>query len=188
MVTYVVAIILIAFIFDFSNGFHDSANSIATIVGTRVLSPFAAVVWAAVFNFSAIFVSSGAVAKAVSTGFIDTSIVDPNVMCAAVLGAVVWNIITWYYGIPCSSSHTLIGSLLGGGFALWTMHHGNGPNWTKAQEIGLDWWKYDHHLAPGRNEAELEKEALRQQVRLLERKLENLTRSTPARRHASRGR
>jgi PiT family inorganic phosphate transporter len=117
LVTYVIAIIVIAFLFDFSNGFHDSANSIATIVGTRVLSPFAAVVWAAVFNFSALFVSSGAVAKAVSTGFIDVNIVEPNIVCAAVLGAITWNIITWYYGIPSSSSHALIGGLAGAALA-----------------------------------------------------------------------
>ena len=117
MVTYVLAIIVIAFLFDFSNGFHDSANSIATIVGTRVLSPFAAVVWAAVFNFSALFISSGAVAKAVSTGFVDTTIVEPNIVCAAVLGAIVWNIITWYFGIPSSSSHALIGGLAGAALA-----------------------------------------------------------------------
>ena len=79
MVTYVLAIFLIAFVFDFINGFHDSANSIATIVGTRVLSPFAAVVWAAVFNFAAIL-GGTAVAKAVATGFIDNNIVEPNVM------------------------------------------------------------------------------------------------------------
>jgi PiT family inorganic phosphate transporter len=113
LVTYVLAIIVIAFIFDFSNGFHDSANSIATIVGTRVLSPFAAVVWAAVFNFSALFVIKTAVAKAVATGFVDNAIVDPNVMCAALLGAIAWNVITWYFGIPSSSSHALIGGLAG---------------------------------------------------------------------------
>jgi PiT family inorganic phosphate transporter len=113
LVTYVLAIIVIAFAFDFINGFHDSANSIATIVGTRVLSPFAAVVWAAVFNFSALFVSNGAVAKAVSAGYIDTSIVEPNVILAALLGAIVWNLITWFYGIPSSSSHALIGGLAG---------------------------------------------------------------------------
>jgi PiT family inorganic phosphate transporter len=117
LVTYVIAIIVIAFLFDFSNGFHDSANSIATIVGTRVLSPFAAVVWAAVFNFSALFFSSGAVAKAVATGFIDVNIVEPNIICAAVIGAIVWNIITWYYGIPSSSSHALIGGLAGAALA-----------------------------------------------------------------------
>ena len=110
MVTYILAIVFVAFLFDFINGFHDSANSIATIVGTRVLSPLAAVVWAAVFNFAAIL-GGTAVAKAVATGFVDPSIVDPNLMLAALLGAIVWNLITWWFGIPSSSSHALIGGL-----------------------------------------------------------------------------
>ncbi|MEO8623154.1 MAG: inorganic phosphate transporter [bacterium] len=113
MVWYVVAIIAIAFIFDFSNGFHDSANSIATIVGTRVLSPLAAVMWAAFFNFAALFFGGVAVAKAVSSGFIDQAIVNPNVILGALLGAIIWNAITWYYGIPSSSSHALIGGYAG---------------------------------------------------------------------------
>ena len=117
MLTYVLAIIVIAFAFDFINGFHDSANSIATIVGTRVLSPFAAVVWAAVFNFAALFVTKTAVAKAIATGFVDVGIVEPNVIFAALLGAIVWNLITWYYGIPSSSSHALIGGLAGAALA-----------------------------------------------------------------------
>jgi PiT family inorganic phosphate transporter len=113
LLTYVLAIVVIAFAFDFINGFHDSANSIATIVGTRVLSPFAAVVWAAVFNFSALFVIKTAVAKAIATGFVDVGIVEPNVICAALVGAIIWNLITWYFGIPSSSSHALIGGLAG---------------------------------------------------------------------------
>ena len=117
MVWYVVAIIAIAFIFDFSNGFHDSANSIATIVGTRVLSPFAAVLWAAFFNFAALFAGGVAVAKAVSGGMIDQTIVDPNVILAALLGAISWNAITWFYGIPSSSSHALIGGYAGSAVA-----------------------------------------------------------------------
>ncbi|MDB4913890.1 MAG: pit [Gemmatimonadetes bacterium] len=117
MVWYVIAIIAIAFIFDFSNGFHDSANSIATIVGTRVLSPLAAVMWAAFFNFAALFTGGVAVAKAVSGGIIDQSIVDPNVILGALLGAVIWNAITWYYGIPSSSSHALIGGYAGSAVA-----------------------------------------------------------------------
>jgi inorganic phosphate transporter, PiT family len=117
LVTYVIAIVIVAFIFDFINGFHDSANSIATIVGTRVLSPVAAVVWAAFFNFPALFVGTAAVAKAVATGFVDVSIVTPNLMLAALLGAIIWNLITWYYGIPSSSSHALIGGLAGAALA-----------------------------------------------------------------------
>jgi PiT family inorganic phosphate transporter len=117
VVWYVVAIITIAFIFDFSNGFHDSANSIATIVGTRVLSPLAAVIWAAFFNFAALFFGGVAVAKAVSNGFIDQTIVNPNVILGALLGAIIWNAITWYYGIPSSSSHALIGGYAGSAIA-----------------------------------------------------------------------
>jgi PiT family inorganic phosphate transporter len=116
VVAYILAIVVIAFVFDFINGFHDSANSIATIVGTRVLSPAAAVLWAAVFNFAAI-AGSTAVAKAIATGFVDPAIVDPNLICAALLGAIVWNLITWFYGIPSSSSHALIGGLAGAALA-----------------------------------------------------------------------
>jgi PiT family inorganic phosphate transporter len=114
---YVVAIIVIAFLFDFSNGFHDSANSIATVVGTRVLSPFAAVVWAAFFNMAAAFTVGTAVAKTVGSGMINTSIVTPSVVLGGLLGAIIWNIITWYYGIPSSSSHALIGGLAGAALA-----------------------------------------------------------------------
>jgi PiT family inorganic phosphate transporter len=117
VVWYVVGIIAFAFVFDFSNGFHDSANSIATIVGTRVLSPFAAVMWAAFFNFAALFTGGVAVAKAIGGGMIDQRIVDPNVIFAALLGAIIWNIITWYYGIPSSSSHALIGGYAGSAIA-----------------------------------------------------------------------
>ena len=117
MVWYVVAIIAFAFLFDFSNGFHDSANSIATIVGTRVLSPLAAVMWAAFFNFAALFTGGVAVAKAVGGGMIDQHIVDPNVIFGALLGAILWNMITWYYGIPSSSSHALIGGYAGSAMA-----------------------------------------------------------------------
>jgi PiT family inorganic phosphate transporter len=117
VVWYVVAIIAIAFIFDFSNGFHDSANSIATIVGTRVLSPFAAVVWAATFNFAALFMGNVAVAKAVGGGMVDQSIVDPHVILGGLLGAIFWNVITWVYGIPSSSSHALIGGYAGAAVA-----------------------------------------------------------------------
>jgi len=113
VVAYVVAIVIFAFIFDFSNGFHDSANSIATIVGTRVLSPLAAVVWAAVFNFAAAFTGSLAVAKAIGGGMIEQSVVNPNVILAGLLGAITWNVITWAFGIPSSSSHALIGGYAG---------------------------------------------------------------------------
>jgi len=117
VIAYVVAIVLIAFIFDFSNGFHDSANSIATIVGTRVLSPLAAVMWAAVFNFAAAFTGSLAVAKAIGGGMIVQSIVTPNVILGGLLGAIIWNLITWFFGIPSSSSHALIGGYAGAAVA-----------------------------------------------------------------------
>jgi len=117
VIYYVVAIVLIAFVFDFINGFHDSANSIATIVGTRVLSPLAAVVWAAFFNFTAAFTAGELVAKAIQTGIIRTDIVTPNVILAGLLGAIMWNLITWFYGIPSSSSHALIGGYAGAGVA-----------------------------------------------------------------------
>lgn len=113
MVYYVAAIVLVAFIFDFINGFHDSANSIATIVGTRVLSPLAAVIWAGFFNFAALFTVGTAVAKAISKGFVNTDIVTPNVILGGLIGAIAWNLITWLYGIPSSSSHALIGGYAG---------------------------------------------------------------------------
>ncbi len=117
MVYYVIAILMVALIFDFSNGFHDSANSIATIVGTRVLSPLAAVIWAAFFNFVAAFTAGELVAKAIQKGIIRTDIVTPNLILAGLLGALAWNVITWYYGIPSSSSHALIGGYAGAGVA-----------------------------------------------------------------------
>jgi inorganic phosphate transporter, PiT family len=116
-VVYVLAIVLIALIFDFINGFHDSANSIATVVSTRVLSPGVAVVWAAVFNFAAAFVVGTAVAKTIGKGLIVPSVVDPHLILSALLGAIVWNIITWYVGLPSSSSHALMGGLGGAAIA-----------------------------------------------------------------------
>jgi inorganic phosphate transporter, PiT family len=117
VVAYIIAIVLVAFVFDFINGFHDSANSIATVVSTRVLSPLAAVIWAAFFNFAAAFVVGTAVAKTVGSGMIDTKIVDPNVILGGLLGAIVWNLITWFYGLPSSSSHALIGGYAGAAVA-----------------------------------------------------------------------
>ena len=117
MIYYVAAIVAVAFIFDFINGFHDSANSIATIVGTRVLNPLAAVVWAAIFNFAAAFTVGTAVAKAISKGLIDQNIVTPEVVLGGLIGAIIWNLITWFYGIPSSSSHALIGGYAGAGIA-----------------------------------------------------------------------
>ena len=117
MVTYILLIVAIAFLFDFINGFHDSANSIATIVGTRVLNPLAAVLWAAFFNFAAAFTVGTAVAKTVGSGMIDVDIVTPSVVLAGLLGAIIWNLITWYWGLPSSSSHALIGGYAGAAVA-----------------------------------------------------------------------
>src|SRR5438045_9692691 len=102
--TFVLIIIFIALIFDFSNGFHDAANSIATVVSTRVLSPGVAVIWAAFFNFMAAFVVGTAVAKTIGKGLIDPHVVDPSVVLGALLGAIIWDLITWYLGLPTSSS------------------------------------------------------------------------------------
>jgi inorganic phosphate transporter, PiT family len=115
--TYIVIIVGVAFVFDFINGFHDSANSIATVVGTRVLTPLVAVGWAATFNFLAAFTVGTAVAKTVGKGMIDVAIVTPNVILAGLLGAIIWNLITWYYGLPSSSSHALVGGYAGAAVA-----------------------------------------------------------------------
>src|ERR671936_662959 len=104
---------LVAFVFDFLNGFHDAANSIATVVSTRVLSPLQAVAWAAFFNFVAAFGFGVNVARTVGKGVVETNVVDPWVILAALVGAIVWDIITWYRGLPTSSSHALIGGLAG---------------------------------------------------------------------------
>jgi PiT family inorganic phosphate transporter len=113
----IVTIILVALVFDFLNGFHDAANSIATVVSTRVLSPQKAVVWAAFFNFVAAFVLGTHVAKTLGSGMIDLSVVTKEVVLAGLIGAILWNLITWYYGIPVSSSHALIGGYAGAAVA-----------------------------------------------------------------------
>ena len=108
-----VFLIVLALAFDFMNGFHDAANSIATVVSTGVLKPHHAVAFAAFFNFAALFVFQLKVAATVGKGIVDPSIVDHYVIFGALMGALLWNIITWYYGIPSSSSHALIGGLIG---------------------------------------------------------------------------
>jgi len=113
----VVFIILVALAFDYINGFHDAANSIATIVSTRVLTPTQAVLWAAFFNFIAAFGFGVQVAKTVGKGVVETSIVDQWVILSGLLGAITWNLITWYFGIPSSSSHALIGGYAGAAVA-----------------------------------------------------------------------
>src|SRR6266571_1359481 len=113
MLSLVVVIVIVALLFDFINGFHDAANSIATVVSTRVLTPLQAVVWAAFFNFVAAFGFGVHVAATVGKGVVETSVVDQWVILAGLLGAIVWNLITWYWGLPSSSSHALIGGCAG---------------------------------------------------------------------------
>jgi PiT family inorganic phosphate transporter len=112
-----VGLIVVALLFDLLNGLHDAANSIATIVSTRVLSPRYAVAWAAFFNFIAFLFFGLHVAQTLGTGIIDAHIVDERIIFAALMGAIVWNIITWFLGIPSSSSHALVGGLVGAGFS-----------------------------------------------------------------------
>jgi PiT family inorganic phosphate transporter len=112
-----VFLIIVALAFDFMNGFHDAANSIATVVSTRVLKPHQAVLLAAAFNFIALFVFHLKVATTVGKGIIDPMVVDHYVVFGALTGAIAWNLITWYYGIPSSSSHALIGGLIGAALA-----------------------------------------------------------------------
>ena len=116
-VVYVLVIVLIALTFDFINGFHDSANSIATVVSTRVLTPGVAVFWAAFFNFIAAFIVGTAVAKTIGKGLIDVAVVDPSVILGGLIGAIVWDLVTWWGGLPSSSSHALLGGYAGAAIA-----------------------------------------------------------------------
>jgi len=113
----VVGLIAIALLFDFMNGLHDAANSIATVVSTRVLSPGTAVVWAAFFNFIAFLVFGLHVAQTIGTGIVEAGVIDAHVIFGALTGAIAWNAITWALGLPSSSSHALIGGLAGAGIA-----------------------------------------------------------------------
>jgi PiT family inorganic phosphate transporter len=112
---FVVFLVLVALVFDFINGFHDSANAISMVVSTRALSPRNAVLWAAFFEFSAFFFVGVQVANTIGTGIIDPRIVDNFLILSALSSAIIWNIITWYFGLPSSSSHALIGGLIGAG-------------------------------------------------------------------------
>src|SRR5215203_4060269 len=113
-----ISLVAVAVLFDFLNGLHDAANSIATVVSTRVLRPLQAVVWAAFFNFFIAFLFFGLhVAQTIGTGIVAASVVDPRVILGALMGAITWNVITWRLGIPSSSSHALIGGLVGAGVA-----------------------------------------------------------------------
>jgi len=111
--SFIIFIILVALVFDYTNGMHDAANSISTIVSTRVLSPRQAVIWAAVFNFVAFLIFSTTVAETIGKGMIDIHSVTPTVVLAGLGGAILWNMITWYFGLPSSSSHALIGGYAG---------------------------------------------------------------------------
>src|SRR2546430_8862093 len=113
----VAGLITVALVFDYINGFHDAANSIATIVSTRVLSPGQAVIWAAFFNFVAAFVFGTAVAKTVGSGMVDIGVVTFSVILGGLVGAIIWDLITWYFGLPTSSSHALVGGYAGAAVA-----------------------------------------------------------------------
>ena len=115
--TVVIFLIIVALAFDFMNGMHDSANAIATVVATRVLKPFQAVLWAGFFNFAAFFLFESHVANTIGKGFISPDLVDNAVVFGALAGAIVWNVITWLLGIPSSSSHALVGGIVGAGMA-----------------------------------------------------------------------
>jgi PiT family inorganic phosphate transporter len=122
-VAFVIIIILIALIFDYVNGWHDAANSIATVVSTRVLSPGLAVIWAAFFNFIAFAIFGTRVAKTIGADLINIKLIDEKwqlwVLLCALLGAIIWDVITWYYGLPSSSSHALVGGLAGAAIAAY---------------------------------------------------------------------
>ena len=141
---YILFIIAVALVFDFINGFHDAANSIATVVSTRVLPPKLAVIWAAFFNFVAAFGMGTLVASTIGKGIIRPGVVDPHLILSALAGAIVWNLVTWYYGLPSSSSHALIGGLAGaglmkagGGALIWLEATGNPLVWKGILGIAL---------------------------------------------------
>jgi PiT family inorganic phosphate transporter len=131
-VTLLVITIAVALAFDFTNGFHDTANAIATSVSTRALSPRMAVLVAAVANFAGVFVTA-AVAKTVGKGIIDTTLANPRTVLAALIGAIVWNLVTWWLGLPSSSSHALIGGLVGAALA-------------QSGEKGVEWHGLAHKV------------------------------------------
>jgi len=114
---FIIFVILVALVFDFTNGMHDSANSIATVVSTKVLSPRQAVIWAAFFNFVAFLIFGTAVAKTIGQGLVDINTITPVVIFAGLIGTISWNIMTWYFGLPSSSSHALIGGYAGAAIA-----------------------------------------------------------------------
>src|SRR4030095_9916900 len=127
----ILALIAVALVFDYINGFHDAANSIATVVSTRVLSPGKAVIWAAFFNFAAAFLFGTGVAQTVGSGMVDLTVVTFSVIFAGLTGAIAWNLITWYYGLPTSSSHALFGGYAGAAIAKAGMVAIIVSGWTK---------------------------------------------------------
>lgn len=129
---FLVIIIILALIFDFTNGFHDAANSIATIVSTKVLTPFLAVLWAAAFNFIAFFVFKEHKVAGTIAGIVSSHLINYHLLLAATVAAITWNLFTWYYGIPSSSSHTLIGGLVGAAIAAGGFHGVNSSPVIKA--------------------------------------------------------
>src|SRR6188508_1749147 len=131
----IVVVVGVALVFDYINGFHDAANSIATVVSTRVLSPGQAVVWAAFFNFVAAFFFGTAVAKTIGSGMVDVHTVTFGVIFAGLFGAIVWDLITWYAGLPTSSSHALIGGYGGAALARAGMAAIIPSGWTKTLEF-----------------------------------------------------
>jgi len=133
-------IIAIALVFDYINGFHDAANSIATIVATRVLTPFQAVLWAAFFNFAAAFIFGTAVAKTIGKGFVDLNLVTPYVILCGLAGAILWDLLTWWQGLPTSSSHALIGGYAGAAMARAGILHGIGHSFDALRVPGGSEW------------------------------------------------
>src|SRR5678816_248164 len=131
MLLAVIALVAVALLFDYLNGFHDAANSIATVVSTRVLSPGKAVIWAAFFNFAAAFGFGVGVAKTIGSGMVDLKSVDNTVIWAGLFGAIFWNIFTWYFGLPTSSSHALIGGYAGSAVAKAGLGAIIASGWTK---------------------------------------------------------
>jgi inorganic phosphate transporter, PiT family len=128
---FIIPIILVALGFDFTNGMHDAANSISTIVSTRVLTPRQAVIWAAFFNFIAFLIFGTSVATTIGKGMVDINVVTPTVILAGLVGAIAWNLITWWFGLPSSSSHALIGGYAGAAIAKAGFGVIIGSGWTK---------------------------------------------------------
>src|SRR5687768_1683306 len=135
--TLILLVILVALIFEYINGFHDTANSIATVVSTKVLTPRQAVLLAAVTNLIGAMIGT-AVAKTIASGLVETSIVTSEVLIAALLGGIIWNLITWWFGLPSSSSHALIGGLCGSALAA---AHGNWSVIIWSVPSAEHWWE-----------------------------------------------